>query len=73
MDMYTLSYIVIAALVVFGVGVTYLVIKKQMSEQKVRIAEETAKRILEDAKKDSERVKKEALLEAKDESIRAEG
>jgi ribonucrease Y len=71
MDMFTLSYIVIAALVVFGLAVTYLVIKKQLSEQKVRIAEETAKRILEDAKKDSERVKKEALLEAKDEAIRA--
>ena len=70
MDMYTLSYIIIAALVVFGLAVAYLVIRRQLAEQKVRIAEETAKRIVEDAKKDTDRIKKEALLEAKDEAIR---
>jgi ribonuclease Y len=46
------------------------VVRRQLAEQKVRIAEETAKRILEDAKKDTDRIKKEALLEAKDEAIR---
>ncbi|MFH1387399.1 MAG: ribonuclease Y [bacterium] len=70
MDIYSLLYLVVAALVVFGLAVAYLIIKRRGAEQKVRIAEETAKRILEDAKKDSERVKKEALLEAKDEAIR---
>jgi ribonuclease Y len=70
MTLYTMSYIIIAALVVFGLAVAYLIIRRQLAEQKVRIAEETAKRILEDAKKDTERIKKEALLEAKDEAIR---
>jgi ribonuclease Y len=65
-----LIYVIIAALVVFGLAVAYLVIRRQMAEQKVRIAEETAKRILEDSKKESERIKKEAMLEAKDEAIR---
>jgi ribonuclease Y len=41
-----------------------------MADQKVRIAEETAKRMIEDAKREAERVRKEAILEAKDESIR---
>jgi ribonuclease Y len=70
MDMNSLIYLVIAALVVFGLAVAYLVIRRQLAEQKVRIAQESAKRILEDAKKDTERVKKEALLEARDEAIR---
>ncbi|MDD5594240.1 MAG: ribonuclease Y, partial [Candidatus Margulisbacteria bacterium] len=70
MTLYTLSYIIIAALVIFGLAVAYLIVRRQLAEQKVRIAEETAKRILEDAKKDTERIKKEALLEAKDEAIR---
>jgi ribonuclease Y len=54
----------------FALAIVYLVIRRQLAEQKVTVAEETAKRILEDAKKDSERVRKEALLEAKDESIK---
>jgi ribonuclease Y len=70
MTLYTLSYLIIAALVVFGLAIAYLLIRRQLGEQKVRIAEETAKRIIEDAKKDTERIKKEAVLEAKDEGIR---
>ena len=70
MTLYTMIYITITALVVFGLAVAYLVVRRQLAEQKVRIAEETAKRILEDAKKDTDRIKKEALLEAKDEAIR---
>ncbi|MFA5113485.1 MAG: ribonuclease Y [Candidatus Margulisiibacteriota bacterium] len=65
-----MSYLLIAALVVFGLAVAYLMVRKQLSEQKVRIAEETAKRIVEDAKKEADRAKKEALLEAKDEAIK---
>lgn len=70
MDLYSFSYAMIAALVIFGLGVAYLIIRRQMAEQKVRIAEESAKRILEDSKKEAERTRKEALLEAKDESIK---
>lgn len=70
MEMYIVSYIVVAALVIFGLAIAYLVIRRQMSEQKVRIAEETAKRLIEDAKKDAERVAREARVEAKDELIR---
>jgi ribonuclease Y len=65
-----LILIVIAALVVFGLAIAYLLIRRQLGEQKVRIAEETAKRVVEDAKKEAERVRKEALLEAKDEAIK---
>lgn len=70
MDLYSFSYVMIAALVIFGLGVAFLIIRRQMAEQKVRIAEESAKRILEDSKKEAERTRKEALLEAKDESIK---
>ncbi len=70
MELLILTYVIVAALVIFGLAVAYLVIRRQMAEQKVRIAEETAKRILEDSKKEAERIKKEALLEAKDEAIR---
>jgi ribonuclease Y len=70
MDVMNYVYIIIAAVIVFGLALAYLVLRRQMAEQKVRIAEETAKRILEDAKKESDRVRKEGLLEAKDEAIR---
>jgi ribonuclease Y len=70
MDFYILVYIIIAAVVVFGLALVYLVIRRQMAEQKVRIAEETARRTLEEAKKEGERIKKEALLEAKDEGLK---
>lgn len=70
MDFNSLVFILIALVAAFALGTAYLVVRRQMSEQKVRIAEETAKRILEDAKKEAERVKKEALLEAKDEAIK---
>jgi ribonuclease Y len=70
MDFNTLLFIIIAAAVVFGLAVAYLIIRRQLGEQKVRIAEETAKRITDDARKEAERVRKEALLETKDEAIR---
>jgi ribonuclease Y len=41
-----------------------------MAGQKVKIAEETAKHMLEEAKKEADRTRKEALLEAKDEAIK---
>lgn len=70
MDSSIIVYIVIAALLSFGLGIIFLVIRQNMAEQKVRVAQETSKRLLEDAKKEAERLKKEATLEAKDELIR---
>ena len=70
MELNILIVIVIAAFVVFGLGLAYLLIRRRLAEQKVKIAEETAKRVLEDAKKEAERIRKEGLLEAKDESIK---
>jgi len=65
-----LIYLVIAAVVLFGLGIAYLVLRRQMAEQKVRIAEESARKILEDAKREAETKRKEALIEAKDEALR---
>ena len=62
--------VLIVAVVVFGLAIFYLLLRRRLAEQKVKIAEETAKRVLEDAKKEAERVRKEALLEAKDEAIK---
>ncbi len=70
MEFNILIYIVIAALIVFGLAILYLIIRRRMAEQKVKIAEETAKHLMEEAKKEAERVRKEALLEAKDQSIK---
>lgn len=70
MDLFVLSYVVIVAVVIFGLGVAYLLIRRQLAEQKIRIAEETAKRITEDAKKEAERLRKEALIEGKDEALK---
>jgi len=70
MDLNIVWYIVIGALVVFGLAVIFLLLRRRLAEQKVKIAEETARHLLEEAKKDVERIKKEALLEAKDESIK---
>ncbi|MFH1825791.1 MAG: ribonuclease Y [bacterium] len=70
MELNNLIYLLLAALSVFGLGIAFLTIRRQFSEQKIKIAEETAKRIIEDAKKDADRTRKEALLEAKDEAIK---
>ena len=70
MDMYLLITFIVAIIIAFTLGVSYLVIRRQLSDQKVRIAEETAKRLMEDAKKDAERLRKEALVEGKDEALR---
>lgn len=70
MSFMALIYLVIAAVVLFGLGIAYLVLRRQMAEQKVRIAEESARKILEDAKREAETKRKEALIEAKDEALR---
>lgn len=56
----------IVALIIGLVG-GYLV-RKSVAESKIRSAEEEAKKIIDDAAKDTEAVKKEAILEAKDEA-----
>ena len=71
MEFDMLMYIVVGALVVFGLGIIFLMVRRNMAEQKVKVAQETAKHLVEEAKKEAERVRKEALLEAKDEAIKA--
>lgn len=58
------------ALIVFALLVAYMVIRRSMAEQKIRVAQETAKRIMEDAKRDAETKRREAILEAKDEALK---
>ncbi|KPJ66120.1 ribonuclease [candidate division WOR-1 bacterium DG_54_3] len=70
MELNILLYIIIGALLVFGLALVYLMLRRRLAEQKIKIAEETAKRVLEDAKKEAERTRKEALLEAKDQSLK---
>lgn len=67
-----LLYIIVisAVSVVFALAVLYLLVRQGLAQQKVKIAEETAKRMLEDAKKEADRIRKEALLETKDEAIK---
>ncbi len=55
--------------VIIGV-ILFYGMRRGKAEQKVKIAEETAKRMLEDAKKEAERARKEGILEAKDESLK---
>ena len=64
-----LIYFLIAIAAVFGLAVLYLFIRRQMAGQKIKIAEESAKRILEDSKKEAETKRKEAILEAKEEAV----
>ncbi|MBU0574512.1 MAG: ribonuclease Y [Candidatus Margulisiibacteriota bacterium] len=70
MTLNSLIYFITAAAVVFVMAVAFLVIRRQMLAQKVRIAEETAKRIIEDAKKEAETKRKEGLLEAKELAVK---
>ena len=59
---------IIAALVglALGFGIGYF-IRKSLAEAKISSAEEAARRIMDDAAKEAEALKKEAVLEAKDE------
>ncbi|MFA5839572.1 MAG: ribonuclease Y [Candidatus Margulisiibacteriota bacterium] len=66
--------------IMFGIGIVTLIAgiaslvfiggRQKATDLKLKIAEESAKRILEDAKKEAERTKKEGLLEAKDIELR---
>ena len=61
-----MSVVIAVVLCLLGVGGGYLA-RKKAAEGKIGSAEETAKQILEDAKKAGDAKKKEALLEAKEE------
>ena len=65
MDLITIISILLALIV--GVVVGYFV-RKSIAEAKIAGARGAAEQILEDAKRDAESLKKEALLEAKDEN-----
>ncbi|MDT8901376.1 ribonuclease Y [Selenomonadales bacterium 4137-cl] len=67
--METITFELIIAAVVaglLGAGIGYY-IRRNIAESKIALAEDAAKRILEDAQKASESKKKEALVEAKEE------
>jgi len=65
MDIWTLAFAIIALIV--GVVVGYLY-RKSNHEKEIAGAKNTASQILEDARKEAETMKKEAMLEAKDEN-----
>ena len=62
-----LSVIISILLGLVGVVVGYL-LRKSIAEAKITGAKNAAEQILEDATRDAENLKKEALLEAKDEN-----
>ena len=62
-----LSIVLIAAAALVGVVIGFLV-RKSIAEKKIGSAEEQAKRILEDAIKNAENVKKESIISAKEET-----
>ncbi len=66
MDLSTIIISILLALIV-GVVVGYFV-RKSIAEAKIAGARDAAEQIIEDAKRDAESLKKEALLEAKDEN-----
>ncbi|WP_088072227.1 ribonuclease Y [Gottfriedia luciferensis] len=64
----TIILIIFALLATFGVGYAVgFFVRKSIAEAKINGATNHANQIIEDAKRDSESIKKEALLEAKDE------
>ena len=63
-----LAAFAIAAIVFFLLGIVY---RKKVSEKEISSAEEEARRIINEAIKNSENKKREALLEAKEEILRA--
>ncbi len=65
--MTTIIYIIIAVAV--GLAAGYIV-RKQVGESKIKSAEEEAARIMEEATRNTDAIRKEAMLEAKDEAYR---
>ena len=67
MDLISIILAVACLLVGIVVGIVY---RKKIAEGKVGVAEERARKIVDDAAKEAEARKKEILLEAKEDSIR---
>lgn len=65
--MTTILYIIIAAAV--GLAIGYIV-RKTVGESKIKSAEEEAGRIMEEATRNTDAIRKEAILEAKDEAYK---
>jgi ribonucrease Y len=66
-----LAYIIIAAIVALGAGVALgFILRRTFGESQLEHARESAGRILSEAEKSAETLKKEALIEAKDEAYR---
>ena len=64
--MTTIIYIIIAA--VIGLAAGYIV-RKQVGESKIKSAEEEAARIMEEATRNTDAIRKEAMLEAKEKGM----
>ncbi len=58
---------VLGAIIAFFIGVNY---RKKIAEAKIGSAEEQAEKIVNDGKLDAERIKKEVVLQAKDEMLK---
>ena len=68
MDLLSIIYIVVAAVVGLGVGIGLgIVIRKGVAEREIKSAEQEATRIINEAIRSGESRKKEMLVEAKDE------
>ncbi|CZQ82577.1 ribonuclease Y [Trichococcus ilyis] len=65
MDIWTLAFAIIALIVGVVIGYSY---RKSNHEKEIAGAKNTASQILDDARKEAETLKKEAMLEAKDEN-----
>jgi len=52
MNLQFLIYLIIAVAAILAATIAYLIMRQKYSDQKVLVAEETAKRILEDAKRE---------------------
>ena len=62
---------IVVGVVALAIGILVgFLIRKKIGEAKIGSAEAEAKRILEEGSKDAEAKKKEALLEAKEETLR---
>ncbi|MDD2377074.1 MAG: ribonuclease Y [Clostridia bacterium] len=69
-----MEYIIIGILTAIFSGVAFfyigVVYRKKTAEVKIESAESEASRIIEDSRKDSERIKREAIIQAKDEMLK---
>ena len=57
----------LGGVIFFYVGIQY---RKKVAEATIESAENQAKKIVEDSKHDAERIKKEAILQAKEEMLK---